>query len=312
MLNEEAEAGSTTSGGTVSTDGAAPAAPALRQDDLDATGGDDTVVDWEKELGGGDEEDDVTSSAAPAAAAPQGEKPAAATPPVSEGKPAAGEPPAATPAAQTPAATPQGEQPAPTPPAIPQGKKTPAAETPEQRTAREAADKQREEEQFNGLVEFYKIPDDMAAKLPTEPENVLPVLAARVHQSIARGVQTMLAQQLPEYISQTMEVQAAEERSKSAFYAKWPQLKQHEQQVLQAGQLYRAMNPAASADDAIQAIGEIVTKALGITVAAVPATPAAPAPAAPAPLRPAAVGGSRVVAPPAEENEFTQLALGDD
>lgn len=167
-------------------------------------------------------------------------------------------------------------------------------------------------------MEYYKIPEDQAAKLPTEPENVLPFLAARLHQTVVQNVQQMLDQVLPQHISTYMKVTEAEASAKKAFYDVWPELKPYEQQVLQAGQLYRQLNPTVSAQDFIKAVGNLVSSSLGIAVAApLPAaggTPA-PAPAASMPISPGyqptgGAGGARGPAP--EENVFTQLAMEED
>lgn len=166
---------------------------------------------------------------------------------------------------------------------------------------------------------YYKIPEDQAAKLPTEPENVLPFLAARLHSTVVQNVQQMIEQALPQQIGAYIKVQEAETAAKKAFYDAWPALQPYEQQVLQAGQLYRQLNPNVSSQDFIKAVGELVSRSLNIAIAAAPAAPgAAPAPVA-APAAPAAspgfvpAGGRGSSGPaPAEENVFTQLAMEED
>ena len=218
----------------------------------------------------------------------------------------------ATPAAAAPA-TPEVKPavtPAVTPAAEPAKPAAAAAETSEAKTVREAAEKADEEKLFNGLVDYYKIPDDMAARLPTEPENVLPVLAAKLHQALARSMTQMISQHLPQQIAQVQHLQRVDMEAKNSFYAANPDLKQYEEQVLQAGTMYRKLNPTAAPDVAIRAIGKIVRDSLGLTVATpgggtVPA--AATAALAPA-FSPAGSAGARSAAAPSSENEFERMA----
>lgn len=158
-------------------------------------------------------------------------------------------------------------------------------------------------------MEFYKIPDDMAAKLPTEPENVLPVLAARVHQSVVKGVENWIQQHLPTYLNGMKTADAAESKAKAAFYGAHPDLTAYEEQVIKAGQLYRQMNPNASPEVAIQAIGDIVRASVGLTRPAAGAAPAAPAASAPAagwsPAGSGAAAPARAPAPTGEDNWST-------
>lgn len=155
---------------------------------------------------------------------------------------------------------------------------------------------------FGQLEEYYKLPDDMAARLQTEPELVLPQMAAKVHVAVVRGIQQYLATQLPSYIEHTTRMTAAEAKAKTAFYEANPDLTGYEEQVLQAGRTFRQMNPNAAPEVAIKAIGNLVRAAMGLQSPApgggMPSTPgASSAPAAPA-FRPA--GGGHSAAPVAQ------------
>jgi hypothetical protein len=163
-------------------------------------------------------------------------------------------------------------------------------------------------------VAYYKLPEDMAEKLPTEPEVVLPFMAARLHQEVARGVERMINEALPHAIRNVMVAEQTEERSKKAFYDAWPQLKGYEKQVLEVGTMFRRLNQNAPPEEAIKRIGETVMTALGLQPAAPgtaqPGAPAAPAqPAVRQPVfTPAGGGGSGRGAPPADDNMFAQMA----
>lgn len=322
-LQAPAESTGTPSGGTTSgelpatTRGVAPDLP-----DLPSTGGesvapagetnvedDEPSIDWDAESQPDAREDDtVDEPAKPAPAAkPPAQKPAAQAPAPA---PKQGEEPA----------TPKGDTPQDTQPGGEGDEPKPQPETPEQKAAREASERQaaeqQEQEAFNSLKEFYKLPDEMAARLATEPEVVLPELAARVHQAVARGVLNVMHQSLPKVIEQVQAVAQAEEKSKEAFFSRWPGLKGHEKQVIQVGKMYRQMNPNAKPEQAIEKIGRVVLAAIGLTeeqatagaAAAAPGTTRPAAATKPASFRPAATQGAPAPAAPPSDNIFTQMA----
>ena len=307
MMPEESAGSTATPSGSSPAPAPVAEAPAATPAAAPAdTAGEEAPVDWLAESTS--ETDEAPESVAPSAAKPAAPAKPAEVP--AAAKPAAATPAVAPAAIPAPASTPEAASVA-QPAAVPAPA---AAETPEAKTARVAAEAAEEEKLFNGLVEYYKIPDDQAAKLPTEPENVLPFMAAKLHQTIVKSVQQMLAQQLPQYIVQTNRVQESEKASRNAFYAKWPQLEKYEQQVLQAGAMFRQLNPNATTEQAIQAIGEIVSKSLNITVAAPGnGTGTVAAPLAATGFIPAGGGGGGRTGPTkTEENEFTRMSLEED
>jgi len=323
-LEAPAESTTGTSAGTGSP--AAPAAPAADAGagvDLKVDAGEEIASveegkgeDW-NELSTGEDLGEDTPAIAPAAV-PAPAKPAAAPAPAKPAAaPAAPKPAAApAPAAPAPAAPAVAPAPAPAPAAAPVA--APVAETPEAKVVRETAERTAaaagEKQLFDGLVDYYKLPDDMAARLATEPEQVLPVLAARVHQAVVQGVQKMLGQELPRFLQNAKTFEETETKARDAFFLRWPSLshKEHGKQVLQVGALFRQLNPNATPDEAIERIGRVVHEALGLVIpAAGPGGPAAGAPvalAAPAaPFKPAG-GGGAPAAPAPSSNEFEQIA----
>lgn len=206
----------------------------------------------------------------------------------------------------------------------------PAAKTPEQiaAEAKAASDAAAAEsaKQFDGLVKQYALPDDLAARLATEPEQVLPFLAAKVHQHVEQQIVNKILSQIPQQIRNHLEGDRRNEEAKSAFYKAWPSLNfaEHHDKVMMVGQLFRQMNPNATAEQAIERIGQVVHAALGIPLpsrgngqgtpsAGAVAQVAAPRPG-PQPFIPAGGSGGRA-ATPAEANLFTELAeamLSDD
>lgn len=232
------------------------------------------------------------------AAIPAGEAPAA--PAASPSAPAAPVPSPAPPQAAVPA---QPAAPA-TPPAAPV---TPAI-TPEQ--IAEFRKKALEE-----LEAHYKLPDDEAVALATEPEKVLPRLAARLQMQVMDEVARQLQRDLPLMLQTQQLGRETETKARGQFFGEWPGLAEHEAQVLEVGKMFRAANPQATPEMAIETVGRMTAMALGLDEAVVrrkaesapsPATAASPVPQ---PRRPVGVGSAGGAPPPtSSSNIFEQFA----
>lgn len=163
------------------------------------------------------------------------------------------------------------------------------------------------------LTTHYKIPDDLAAKLETEPEVVLPTLAARMHIAVVNEVMARVQRDMPAAFHQMQTYNTREEAAKNEFYGRWPELKGHETEVFKAGAIYRQLNPSASKEQALEGVGQMCKVALGMALAPAPGAIESPAPivrtapAAPA-FRPASPGGSGGAPAPKETNPFTNMA----
>lgn len=299
------------------------------EDDADLEGREDGAVDWDNMSQEMDRDDDDTTTPPPSQTpdgdnADEDETP----PPAPKPQPKPGErKPAAKPAGEeTPPGkkpgeeTPQGDQPkdgeqppeGETPPA-------PKQETPEEKTARETREAEERQRYEQELTEYYKIPEELAARLATEPEQVLPVLASKVHMAVEQGMRNFVAQQLPVYLQHYQKITEAESRTKASFYERWPSLAKHEAQVKQVGEMYRKMNPKATPQDALEKIGALACAALGIQPDPAPSQrgngqrpPVRPRTNGSRPVRPAArpagVASSQAGAAPPSENLFSQYA----
>lgn len=271
--------------------------------DVPASGSELDVNGWET-LSGSDDYDDAPQADVGAhpqpAAAPESSAPAPATAPQSG--PAPVSPPPAAAQAQAPAAsptTPAAAEPAATvQPAAPSSQ--PSFE--EQLAARVAQ-----------LTADYAIPAEDATALLTEPETVLPKLAARVHQNIVTEMWQSLHATLPQVIAGTVQGMLREQEARNAFFTAWPELRPYEAQVKQTGMFYRSMNPQAPADVAIKTIGELVMAALGLTRNTPPASAPTPKPATrPAAFAPGGVGSAGAPVAPPDQNPFTAMAFDPD
>lgn len=186
------------------------------------------------------------------------------------------------------------------------------------------------------LNEFYALPEDLTAKLETEPETVLPNLFTKVHLAIEQAVLSQVGNLVGYHVQAQETVRQKEAQAKEMFFSAWPALKAQEAQVeplaKQFGPMIAADPRFDTAEKRIQAVGRIVCATLGIPVpgetsaapmtpAGGPATPPQPpqppvAPRQPAGFRPATPGASGAGArPPQEQNEFAVIAnsfLEDD
>lgn len=228
-----------------------------------------------------------------------------------------------TPAEQV---TEESETPAETPEAEEGETETPAEETPvpEQETEeppQPAAESQLtpEEAQANrekveaelrtALEDVYAFSDEDATALAVEPEKVLPKLAANLHVSVLQAATQGVIAQLPGLIDAVMKGREVSSQAEDAFYGKWPKLKGHEDTVMRITQTYRALNPGAPMEQAIQEIGTQAMFMLRIPMDDAPAETVT-TPQATTPPTPASPGSSTVapVIPPASDNPFTQMA----
>lgn len=290
-------------------------------DDSVDDGVDPASIDWAGMSEGAEGNEGATPPTPPAEPPSQPQTPPAqpapaaapATPPQTPAQPPAATPPAqpAQPQAQ-PQAQPAAPAAQPEPQAQPQpAPAQPAAETPEAKKAREQREAEEAAAFTRSLEEYYSIPEELAARLPTEPEKVLPVLAAKVHQAVLNGVQAWITQQLPAFLHSHEQVRQSNEATKNAFYERWPQLKTYEKQVLQVGRMYREMNPTATPEAIREKVGSIVCAALNVPVTAAPGGNGSQPPAPRQPInspRPAGAGSSAAGAEPPADNIFTSLA----
>lgn len=155
----------------------------------------------------------------------------------------------------------------------------------------------------------YAIDPDSANALLTEPETVLPKLAAKVHMEVLESSMRAMQAMMPVMMQQITANTERNNSAKSLFTSVNPDLAdpQYEPAIMQLGQVFRNVNPTAAPDEAARAIGALVRSALGIAPG-VAVQPQAPAPAyvPPIPFTPSRGGpGGRSGG---SDNVFTALA----
>lgn len=270
-------------------------------------------------------EDDGASAAAPAAApagVDTGSAPAAGDSPVvndweglsGDDGDFSGDAPAAPATPAAPPATPAANPDAPTPPSVaapaapePQPVQAPAAEPAAPPAEAQPVDITAIRAQYEkDLTAYYAIDAETAQRLQTEPENVLPQLAARVHLEVLDTIMAQLPNRMQSILSHINTYEAREKEASDTFFTAYPDLKEHKDAVLRVGQMYRAANPKATKEQAVKAIGDFVRTSLGLT----PPAPAVQQAPAAQPFTPAGSsgGGAPVVVP----DLWSEMASLDD
>lgn len=202
-----------------------------------------------------------------------GEAPAEAAPPT-PGAAAPAAPAAAKPAAAAPPAPAQAAPAAPAPAqqqqAPPQPTGTGAA--PRQLSGPELVQQlqQNKETLIDALAtQRFKLSDKDVADLDVDAVNVIPRLLARVYYDAAVNTIQQIGNMVPRIVESVASSQISEQRNEDAFAAAWPDLNlqdaQHARVVQQAANMYRQMNPQASTEDAIRAVGTFAMTMLQIT-----------------------------------------------
>ena len=221
------------------------------------------------------------------------------------------EQPTGTPPAAVPPATPPVVPPPPAAEVPPQPAAHPTPAQPGQPPADYQAWRQTRETELAGTI--YAINDADAQALLTEPETVLPRMAARMHMEVMESTMRALQSVLPQAIQGYTQHEQTNTQAKQFFSGVNPDLANpaYEPYILQFGEVYRKVNPSAGPEEAARAIGSLVRSALGI---AAPQQGVTPPPAmqvsqqpAPVPFTPARGSGTGS-APPAQANPFIQLA----
>lgn len=233
---------------------------------------------------------------APAAVVP----PPAAPPPVQPAAAAPTEPPAAP--APSVVATPEVTPPPVVPAQNAPVQSQPGAATPQPTVApgqelnalRGEITKNREKV-IEVLQKAYEdtFTDDDMVEFASEPKKALSKMGARLHVDLVQNMLGTIANQLPQMVIGMMEAQKQHATAEGVFWDKWPQLDREKDKpaVMQIFQVFRQMNPTATAEQAIQMVGAQAMVALNRLQAAPVAQAAVPA-ARQAPFQPAGNGAA--------------------
>jgi hypothetical protein len=224
----------------------APPEPVETQDDFSALLAEDT----------GEGIADPTPEGPPAAAEPVGGQ-SGATPVV--GTPGAQATPQAPPV-PTPAAA-VGEVPPPPTPAA-----APAVQAPAAAPAQTL--EQMRENIVTEVASRYAMPPEVRDQFMLNPEQVLPQMAARLYVDIYDAVFNSVMAQIPQVMSSREQQVRAAQASEARFFERWPALRdpQFTRDIVAMGRAYRQQNPQATPEQAIEAIGAMVSVAKGVAL----------------------------------------------
>lgn len=165
-----------------------------------------------------------------------------------------------------------------------------------------------EAESVNKLQELYKLSEEDARSLLTEPETVLPKLMAKAHMQMTKAVLESVQGIIPNVMETTQAATKAETEARNAFFSVNKDLAkpEYEQAILEAGAVYRRLNPKASRDEAVRRIGEMVRINFGLPLLSEQTKEVTPPQEPPKPFTPAR--GSTGGAAPAQKGQWEQLA----
>lgn len=291
-----------------STPPAPAATPSPPSEGADDFKGAEENVDWEAlndSIPPGSDDDDPTSTG-PAVQEPQSK----ATPTPTEAK-----------STSTPA------EPVTPPPAIPgqEGEVTPPEVkpevtqpnvplTPEQQAEQQKAFDEWEKGEIEKMTGQYaaSLSEDDVASLQTEPEKVLPRLAAQIRMDTMKATISAMGHLMPQLLNANQQSVNLENQARDAFFGANDDLKDIPiDKIVKAGQAYRQLNPdIKDPNEVIEGVGNMVRAMMKREKK--PA--AAPAPGQKKGYKPAGNGSSQVPAAPgqkADTNVWSDLADDD-
>lgn len=169
-------------------------------------------------------------------------------------------------------------------------------------------------QQEGDLTKFYAMDDETAQALISEPEVVLPKLAARVHLEVTESVLRTVQSMVPGMIQQVQSSNKQEAAAEDVFYTANPDLRAVDRaKILQIGAMFRQVNPNANSEQAVTVIGNMVRTALGLTAPAVAVAAPAPLAVQAQPYTPVRGGGSGAAPRVAvQANPWADLLSDDD
>jgi hypothetical protein len=160
------------------------------------------------------------------------------------------------------------------------------------------------------LEKDFAISEDDAQTLVTEPEKVLPRLAASIYMAAYENATKSIMAAMPKLISQTITHQSAAATATNDFYGKWDKLdrnnSKHADTVNRIGLVYRQVNPNASQEQFTAEVGAQALLALGIPFTEIIDAPPIETPRAFVPAAPA--GAAPTPPPPKSLSAFESLA----
>lgn len=160
------------------------------------------------------------------------------------------------------------------------------------------------------IAQRFTFTDEERESLREEPEKVLPSLAARLQVETYEMVLAALHSVLPTLIGQAIQGHQVAQTTHSKFLERWPELKdpRYEPVIREVAAQYRKAFPDATPEDAIEDIGRIAMRKLGIKPKSPEqkARPTSPSPRSYVPAGRGAASSAQLVKKP-EPNLWAEL-----
>lgn len=163
------------------------------------------------------------------------------------------------------------------------------------------------EKQRDALInQVYAIPQELAEQLDTQPSQVVPQLAASIHQTVLMQTMEAIAKAVPAMLAQTLDQRESNQRAEEAFFKDYPGLIDHKTDVARAMEVLQKLDPKLSAQEAAKQAASYVMAQKGLAPKA--KAESRPKPQVPVRTAAAATAGQTPEAEPL--NPFAALALG--
>lgn len=234
-------------------------------DSTDEVSNDDAGIDWGDLTAGIEEEiyeDDVSEPVEIAPEPPPAEDTEVETP--VEPEPAQAEAPPPEPETPPVEEAPVAEVPQVEAPETPE----PVVEPPAPPALDPALQQQQMDAYVQQVAQGYQMSDEDQQNLISNPNSVLPNLAAQLEvnvlQKAVATVTEVLREALPTYLHSYMETRDTTSKQQNAFFDKWPELKEHQGRVMELGRVYRQINPSVTAEKFITDVGMQSWMAVGL------------------------------------------------
>lgn len=101
----------------------------------------------------------------------------------------------------------------------------------------------------------YNLTQEQADEFDADPGAAIPKLAAKLHMEVMQQSVAMVAGMIPQIMQNVTAVQANETAREQEFFAEWPELKEHRDQVVKLGAIYVQMNPQATFEEFKRDVG---------------------------------------------------------
>lgn len=158
-------------------------------------------------------------------------------------------------------------------------------------------------------TKMFALSKEDMEELETDVSKAVPKLLARTFVQMQKNMLQQMARLTPAMVQKTTEAVKRNAEAREKFFKRWPALTpdKHGDTVDQYARTYRQMNPTASFEQMVEALGPIIMMAANVVPTPGPAAPAAPP--KPQPFVPASAGATAVLTTPVEED--TALAVLD-